>query len=92
MRRDAGFGYTAGEVDLMVAHHPLRKTAPAHPPHPEVIRLLDGGWTHEEIASAVRTVPRCVWRWAAGDTKPLPIFVESLQRLPTEPLRLVEVP
>lgn len=54
-------------------------------PHPEILRLRAGGWTITRIAEAIHASPRQVFRWASGDSHPLPVFEAALSRLPSPP-------
>jgi transcriptional regulator with XRE-family HTH domain len=61
-----------------------RRNPPRYAPDPEIARLRAAGWTLEQIAHALRASIREVYRWAAGDTRPLPIYARALAELPSE--------
>lgn len=61
-----------------------RRNPPRYAPDPEIARLRAGGWTLEQVARALNASIREVYRWAAGDTRPLPIYAAALAALPTE--------
>jgi hypothetical protein len=61
-----------------------RRTPPRYPPDAEIVRLRAGGWTLEQIARSINASIREVYRWAAGDTRPLAIYASMLAALPTE--------
>jgi transcriptional regulator with XRE-family HTH domain len=58
---------------------------PRHEPHPRIRELRTQGWTDAQIAAAIGASPRAVVRWAAGDTRPLPVYEANLARLPSAP-------
>lgn len=69
-----------------------RINAPKHTPHPHVARLRATGWTTSEIAAYVGASLRAVARWAAGDTRPLPIYEAALEDLlGASPARVVRL-
>ena len=69
-----------------------RINAPKHTPHPHVARLRATGWTTAEIAAYVGASLRAVARWAAGDTRPLPIYEAALEDLlGASPARVVRL-
>jgi hypothetical protein len=61
------------------------RTRSLNAPHPEIARLRSGGWSIRAIARALHASPRQVFRWAAGDNDPLPVFASALASLPTAP-------
>lgn len=61
-----------------------RRNPPRHPPDPDIARLRSNGWTLEQIARALSASMREVYRWAAGDSRPLPIYAQMLAKLPDE--------
>lgn len=67
---------------------PSRKKKPRYPPMKDVVRLRKGGWTYEAIARELRASTREVYRWQAGDSRPLGVYADMLAELPTEPPRV----
>lgn len=61
-------------------------TVHPHPKNADVVRLRAGGWTPTQIAEAVGATERQVWRWAAGESRPLPIYARALAQLPIKVL------
>lgn len=64
---------------------PRRLHLPRHLPHPRIATLRSQGWTDAQIAAAIGASMRAVVRWAAGDTRPLPVYEANLSRLPDAP-------
>lgn len=64
----------------METGHP-RRHPPKHAPHPHIVRLRAAGWLPHQIAVHVGASHRAVCRWAAGDTRPLPVYEEALEAL-----------
>jgi hypothetical protein len=62
-----------------------RKSPAPYSPHPEIQRLRDDGWTMGQIAQAVHASERQVFRWYAGDFRPLPVFDAALRSLTGPP-------
>jgi transcriptional regulator with XRE-family HTH domain len=54
---------------------------PRHAPHPRIVALRENGWSLAQIANAVGASAREVTRWAAGDTRPIPVYERELGRL-----------
>lgn len=79
----------------METGHP-RRHPPKHAPHPHIVRLRAAGWLPHQIAAYVGASHRAVSRWAAGDTRPLPVYEEALESLlgtsPAKFVRLHETP
>jgi hypothetical protein len=69
----------------MDTHTPRRLHPPPHPPHPRIASLRSQGWTDAQIAAAIGASIRAVVRWAAGDTRPLPVYETNLSKLPDAP-------
>jgi DNA-binding transcriptional regulator YiaG len=65
-----------------------RKKKLRYPPSKDVVRLRKGGWTYEAIARELKASTREVYRWQAGDSRPLGVYADMLAALPTEPLRV----
>jgi DNA-binding transcriptional regulator YiaG len=65
-----------------------RKKKLRYPPSKDVVRLRKGGWTYEAIARELKASTREVYRWQAGDSRPLGVYADMLATLPTEPLRV----
>jgi len=63
----------------------LRKTPPLFAPDAHVCRLRAAGWTLEQIAAGVTASIRQVYRWASGDSRPMPLYAALLARLPDAP-------
>jgi hypothetical protein len=61
--------------------HPRRVRPPQHPPHPTVAQLRACGFTPRAIAEGIGASIREVSRWAAGDTRPIPVYERELGRL-----------
>lgn len=61
--------------------HPRRVRPPSHEPHPAVAQLRASGWTLDAIARHIGSSMREVSRWAAGDTRPLPVYERELGKL-----------
>jgi lambda repressor-like predicted transcriptional regulator len=51
------------------------------PPHPIIARLRERGWTMQALAEALGASPREVYRWAAGDSRPIGVYERALARL-----------
>jgi DNA-binding transcriptional regulator YiaG len=66
----------------------VRRKKPRYPPCKAVVRLRRGGWTYEAIARALKASTREVYRWQAGDSRPLGVYADMLAALPTEPDRV----
>ena len=66
---------------------PPRKK-PRYPPCKDVVRLRKAGWTYEAIARELKASTREVYRWQAGDSRPLGFYADMLANLPTEPARV----
>ena len=64
---------------------PRRLHPPRHSPHPRIAVLRSQGWTDAQIAAAIGASMRAVVRWAAGDTRPLPVYEANLSKLPDAP-------
>lgn len=64
-----------------------RRRAPRHAPDPEIARLRANGWTLVQIAEGIPASIREVYRWAAGDARPLPVYAERLAVLTDAPAR-----
>jgi hypothetical protein len=54
---------------------------PRYQPHPRIAELRAAGWTAPQIAFAIGASLREVTRWAAGDTRPLPVYERLLAAL-----------
>ena len=67
---------------------PSRKKKIRYPPSRDVVRLRKGGWTYEAIARELKASTREVYRWQAGDSRPLGVYADMLAVLPTEPQRV----
>lgn len=61
-----------------------RITAPTHEPYAPLLALRANGWTIEAVAEAVNASARAVCRWNAGDTVPLPVYADAINRLLAE--------
>jgi len=66
---------------------PPRKK-PRYPPCADVVRLRKAGWTYEAIARELKASTREVYRWQAGDSRPLGFYADMLASLPTQPRRV----
>lgn len=58
-----------------------RQTTPAYRPDQRVRRLVDAGVDYPEIAKRIGASTRAVYRWAAGDAQPMPIFNTLLDKV-----------
>lgn len=56
-------------------------TVHPYPKNADVVRLRAGGWTPTQIAEAVGATERQVWRWAAGESRPLKVYARALAAL-----------
>jgi DNA-binding transcriptional regulator YiaG len=65
-----------------------RKKKPRYPPSKDIVRLRRAGWTYEAIARELKASTREVYRWQAGDSRPLGVYADMLAALPTEPARV----
>lgn len=63
----------------------LRKTPPPFAPDAHVRRLRAAGWTLEQIAEGAQASLRQVYRWASGDSRPMPLYAALLLKLPDAP-------
>lgn len=54
---------------------------PRYPQHPLIAELRSAGWTTIKIATTIGASLREVTRWAAGDTRPLPVYERLLADL-----------
>ena len=63
---------------------PTEPTEHRYSPHEDALRLRKGGWHPAQIAEAVGATERQVWRWLAGDSRPLRVYARTLSALPTE--------
>ena len=65
-----------------------RRKKPRYPPCKDVVRLRKGGWTYEAISRELKASTREVYRWQAGDSRPLGVYADMLAALPTTPPRV----
>ena len=65
-----------------------RRKKPRYPPCKDVVRLRKAGWTYEAIARELKASTREVYRWQAGDSRPLGFYADMLASLPTQPARV----
>lgn len=65
-----------------------RQKQPQYAPDAQVMRLRKAGWTYEAIARSLKASLREVYRWAAGDSRPLGVYADMLADLPTQPARV----
>jgi DNA-binding transcriptional regulator YiaG len=65
-----------------------RRKKPRYRACKDVLRLRKAGWTYEAIARALKASTREVYRWQAGDSRPLGVYADMLAALPTEPERV----
>jgi DNA-binding transcriptional regulator YiaG len=65
-----------------------RRKKPRYPPCKDIVRLRKGGWTYEAIARELKSSTREVYRWQAGDSRPLGVYADMLAALPTDPPRV----
>ena len=65
-----------------------RRKKPRYPPCKDVVRLRKGGWTYEAISRELKASTREVYRWQAGDSRPLGVYADMLAALPTAPPRV----
>lgn len=68
--------------------HTSRQNKPRYAPDAQVMRLRKAGWTYEAIARSLKASLREVYRWAAGDSRPLGVYADMLADLPTQPARV----
>lgn len=68
--------------------HTSRQSKPRYAPDAQVMRLRKAGWTYEAIARSLKASLREVYRWAAGDSRPLGVYADMLADLPTQPARV----
>ena len=68
-------------VERYVVQPPNRRqAAPAYLPDARVVRMINAGVDHDEIAKRIGSSTRAVYRWAAGDAQPMPIFNSLLDK------------
>lgn len=65
-----------------------RQNPPRYAPDAQITRLRKAGWTYEAIARSLKASLREVYRWAAGDSRPIGIYADMLASLPTQPARV----
>lgn len=62
-----------------------QRRVPRHAPDPDIARLRAAGWTLAQIAVTLRASLREVYRWAAGDARPLAVYAERLAAIEGPP-------
>jgi hypothetical protein len=62
-----------------------RKNPPKYAPNARLLALRANGWTLAAIAERVDVRIREIYRWAAGDSRPIGVYVRALNALPDSP-------
>lgn len=63
-----------------------RTRVPRYAPNPDIERLRAAGWTLAQIAGTLPASLREVYRWAAGDARPLAVYAERLAAIEDHPV------
>lgn len=63
---------------------PKPASPPPYPAHANILALRESGWTVPQIAERLGASARTVSRWAAGYTRPLPMFEREIAKLVEE--------
>ena len=60
---------------------PKPASSPPYPAHANILLLRQRGWSLLRIAERLGASGRTVSRWAAGYTRPLPMFEREIAKL-----------
>ena len=65
-----------------VSRPPNRRiNGPHNSPDKRIQNLVRNGWSYDQIADRIGASSRAVYRWAAGDSEPLPVFDRLITEL-----------
>jgi hypothetical protein len=62
-----------------------RSRVPRYAPNLDIERLRAAGWTLAQIAGTLPASLREVYRWAAGDARPLAVYAARLATIEDQP-------